>query len=131
MNEITEEWIFKAEEDFTSAGLLMYAGEAPVPDYVCFHCQQCAEKYLKAYLQEHEIEFERKHDLHPLLELCSGLDKEFTTLEDDIFELDRYAVAARYPGIILRAETAESALNAIERVRKFIRKKLEITHGAG
>lgn len=50
MNELTKEWILKAEQDFNAANLLMYAGEAPIPDYVCFHCQQCAEKYLKAYL---------------------------------------------------------------------------------
>ena len=126
MNEITKEWVFKAEEDIYSADLLMHAGETPVPDYVCFHCQQCAEKYLKAYLQEHEIEFERKHDLNPLLELCVASDKEFEILEDDIRELDRYAVIVRYPGIVIKADTAEEALNAAERVQKFIRKKLKI-----
>ena len=36
MNEITKEWVFKAEEDFDSANLLMYAGESPIPDYVFF-----------------------------------------------------------------------------------------------
>lgn len=126
MNEITKEWEFKAEEDFNSANLLMYAGETPIPDYVCFHCQQCAEKYLKAYLQEHEVEFERKHDLSPLLELCVALDKEFELLDDDIRELDRYAVIVRYPGIIIKADTAEEALREAERVRTFIRKKLGI-----
>jgi HEPN domain-containing protein len=49
MQEITKEWVFKAEQDFDAADLLMHAGESPIPDYVCFHCQQCAEKYLKAY----------------------------------------------------------------------------------
>ena len=104
----------------------MYAGETPIPDTVCFHCQQCAEKYLKAYLQEHEIEFERKHDLNPLLELCVALDKKFVVLENDLRELDRYAVIVRYPGIIIKADTAKEALNAAGRVRKFIRKKLKI-----
>lgn len=126
MNEITREWVFKAEEDIYSADLLMHAGETPVPDYVCFHCQQCAEKYLKAYLQEHEIEFQRKHDLSPLLELCVASDKEFAVLENDIYELDRYAVTVRYPGVIIKADTAEEALNTAERVRKFVRKKLKI-----
>ena len=126
MNEITKEWVFKAEEDFDSANLLMYAGESPIPDYVCFHCQQCAEKYLKAYLQEHEVEFERRHDLSPLLELCVALDKEFETLYDDIRELDRYAILVRYPGIIIKADTAEEALRMAERVRAFVRGKLGI-----
>jgi HEPN domain-containing protein len=126
MNELTEEWLFKAEEDIYSADLLLHRGETPVPDYVCFHCQQCAEKYLKAYLQEHQVEFKRKHDLIPLLRLCLSLDKEFQTIKKDLLTLDRYSVIVRYPGIHIDVETAEAALKAAGRVRKFVREKLQI-----
>jgi HEPN domain-containing protein len=126
MQEITSEWVFKAEQDIDAADLLMHAGEAPIPDYVCFHCQQCAEKYLKAYLQEYKVEFERTHDLSPLLELCIALDKEFERLYDDIRELDRYAVIVRYPGIRIDAKTAKLALKQAGRVRTFVREKLKI-----
>ena len=126
MNELTKEWIFKAEEDFDSANLLMYAGDAPISDYVCFHCQQRAEKYLKAYLQEHDVEFARKHDLMPLLKLCLSLDEKFQTIKKDLSNLNRYAVVVRYPGIVIKADTAEAALKAIERVRKFARIKLGV-----
>jgi len=125
MNELTKEWMLKAGQDFDAANLLMYAGESPLPDYVCFHCQQCAEKYLKAYLQEHEVEFERKHDLMPLLILCQSLDDEFQQIKKDLSQLDRYAVVVRYPGIIIKADTAKVALEAADRVRKFVRKKLK------
>jgi HEPN domain-containing protein len=125
MQELTREWVDKAEKDLYSADLLLHAGEFPVPDYACFHCQECAEKYLKAYLQEHTVEFERKHDLIPLLNLCMSLDKEFQTLEDDLYTLDRYAVIVRYPGIVIKADTAEDALKAADRVRKFVRRKLK------
>jgi len=37
MNATTEEWIFKAEEDFDSADLLMHGREAPIADTACFH----------------------------------------------------------------------------------------------
>ena len=40
--------------------------------------------------------------------------------------LNRFAVIVRYPGITIKADTAEEALNAAKRVRKFIRSKLEI-----
>lgn len=126
MNELVEEWVFKAEEDYKAADLLMYAGEMPIPDYVCFHCQQCAEKYLKAYLQEHEVEFERKHDLLPLLLLCQSIDGEFLKIKKELSQLDRYAVVVRYPGIIIKADLAEEALKAADRVRKFVRKKLGV-----
>jgi HEPN domain-containing protein len=126
MNEITREWVDKAEGAFTSADLLMNAGEVPLPDYVCFHCQQCAEKYLKAYLQENDVEFERKHDLLPLLLLCVSLDKDFKTIKRDLEKLDRYAVVVRYPGVIIKADTAEEAINTVGRVRHFVRNKLGI-----
>ena len=126
MNELTKEWVFKAEEDFDSADLLLHGGEVPLPSPACFHCQQCAEKYLKAYLQEHEIEFARKHELIPILELCSSLDFDFETLKRDMESLNRYAVAVRYPGVIVKAMAAETAYSAAKRVRKFIRKKLKI-----
>ncbi len=77
MNEITKEWIAKADNDYFSADLLLHAGEVPIVDTACFHCQQCAEKYLKAFLQEHSIRFERTHVLASLLELCTLADQAF------------------------------------------------------
>ncbi|MEW6402989.1 MAG: HEPN domain-containing protein [Chloroflexota bacterium] len=126
MNELTREWVDKAEADFSSADLLLHAGEAPLPDPASFHCQQCAEKYLKAYLQERRVDFERKHDLMPLLALCVALDEEFQVLKEDLQGLDRYAVIVRYPGVIVKAETAEAALESAQRVRRFIRRKLNL-----
>ncbi len=126
MNELTREWVDKAEEDFYSADLLLHAGETPLSSPACFHCQQCAEKYLKAYLQEHSVEFERKHELLPLLKLCILLDSEFQTIKRDLEHLNRYAVVVRYPGVIIKANTAEEALIAADRVRKFARRKLKI-----
>ena len=75
MNEVTKEWVDKAEEDFYSADLLLHAGEVPLTGPVCFHSQQCAEKYLKAFLTNHLIRFERTHVLADLLALCFRLTK--------------------------------------------------------
>jgi HEPN domain-containing protein len=126
MNELTREWVDKAEADFYSADLLLHAGEYPLSEPACFHCQQCAEKYLKAYLQEHEVNFERRHDLMPLLSMCVSLDRDFESLKEGLQELDRYAVVVRYPGVSIKAETAELALKTAERVRKFVRGKLNL-----
>jgi HEPN domain-containing protein len=126
MNDITKEWVHKAEQDFYSADILLHAGEIPIPDYACFHCQQCAEKYLKAHLQEHEIEFERSHELIPLLLLCVSQDSEFKSIKRELERLNRYAVIVRYPGITIEVETAEEALKQVGRVRTFVRKKLKI-----
>ncbi len=124
MNEITKEWVDKAENDFDAADLTLHGREMPIVDAVCFHSQQCAEKYLKAFLQEHRIRFERRHELNVLLDLCVPLDGEFETLRDTLQSLEHYAVLIRYPGLIVPVEMAEQAFTATGKVRKFIRRKL-------
>ena len=39
----------------------MSAGN-PLPAMACYHCQQCAEKYLKGFLVSRSIEFRPVHD---------------------------------------------------------------------
>lgn len=97
-----------------------------MPNTASFHCQQCAEKYLKAFLTENLIRFERTHGLATLLDLCASLDKDFRKIGNDLDSLEGYAVAVRYPGANASVELAESAFDAAERVRKFIRSKLGI-----
>ena len=109
MREITSEWVLKAEDDYRSAEILLYEIETPVIDTACFHCQQCAEKYLKAYLTEHEIDFPRHHDLIRLLGLCLGLDKSFETIRDHLRRLELYGVVIRYPGLTVPLEMAHEA----------------------
>ena len=55
MNPLTREWIDKAEGDFATAGRELRARKNPNYDAACFHAQQCAEKYLKAILQEQSM----------------------------------------------------------------------------
>jgi len=54
MKAITSEWVHKAEGDFLTAQREMKAAPANY-DAVCFHAQQCAEKYIKARLVEEGI----------------------------------------------------------------------------
>ena len=126
MNELTSEWIEKADNDFHSVDLLLTAGEFPIPDAACFHCQQCAEKYLKAYLQEHMVRFERTHSLTLLFDLCIPLDKDFENLRTELEQLENYSVAVRYPGVKISVELAEEAFVLATRVRQFVRSKLEL-----
>jgi HEPN domain-containing protein len=57
MKPITREWIAKAEGDFATAQRENEVQEFPNYDAVCFHSQQCIEKYFKACLQEAAIAF--------------------------------------------------------------------------
>ena len=126
MNEVSREWVDKAEEDFDSADLLLHAGEAPLSSPACFHCQQSAEKYLKAFLTDHLIRFERTHVLVDLLGLCIPIDKDFRKLASDLNSLEGYAVAIRYPGATVSADLAEDAFEAAKRVRFIVRSKLTL-----
>jgi len=47
----TIEWIGKAEGDIRTSQREFSVNEHPNYDAVCFHAQQCAEKYLKAQLE--------------------------------------------------------------------------------
>jgi HEPN domain-containing protein len=61
MKPITLEWIEKAEGDWTTAQREYRARQRPNDDAACFHAQPCAEKYLKARLEEAGIAFGRTH----------------------------------------------------------------------
>jgi len=43
------EWKQKAENDLRTAEIVLSSQDPPT-DTICFHAQQCAEKYLKSYL---------------------------------------------------------------------------------
>jgi HEPN domain-containing protein len=124
MRVLTKEWIDKAEGDFHTASREARVSKMPNYDAVCFHCQQCAEKYLKAFLQEKDQPFGRTHDLIELLELCLPLDPTFETQRDALKDLTKYAVEFRYPGEMAVREEARAALRAIRSFRDFIRQKL-------
>ena len=97
MKQITREWIDKAEGDFTSAGRELRARKSPNYDAACFHAQQCAEKYLKAYLVPKNVDFPYTHNILRLIELCPP-ETPWRAEVDQSASLSPYALSARYPG---------------------------------
>src|SRR5579872_1449441 len=65
MKKTTREWVKKAEQDYVVAKQTSRS-KVPVHDSVCFHCQQCAEKYLKGLMAELGISVPKTHDLELL-----------------------------------------------------------------
>ncbi|MBI4333350.1 MAG: HEPN domain-containing protein [Chloroflexi bacterium] len=127
MNELTVEWVEKAEGDYVTAERELRARRRPNYDAVCFHAQQAAEKYLKAFLQEHGVAFPKTHSLIELLELCLPLDPSFELQRDLLVQLDRYAVHYRYPGESADKDESRLAFRTIKTVRSFLQKKLGIS----
>jgi HEPN domain-containing protein len=124
MNPITAEWVAKAEGDFATAKREFGARKNPNHDAVCFHAQQCAEKYLKARLQEAGIPFGKTHDLPTLLNLTLAVEQTWTSLLTDMQTLSIYAVAYRYPGDSADKKDAKKALEACENFRAIARQSL-------
>ena len=126
MNDLTLEWVDKAEADLRTAGRELAAAEAPNYDDVCFHAQQCAEKYLKAILHENGIYFGKTHDLTGLLGLALEVDQSLEALHDHCESLVGFAVNFRYPDEWATEVTAEDALRATRCVREKARLVLGI-----
>ncbi|GAB4218524.1 MAG: hypothetical protein OHK0012_28060 [Synechococcales cyanobacterium] len=98
MRQITEEWVQKAEGDFATAQREFQVQDMPNHDAVCFHAQQCIEKYLKACLQEENIPFAKTHGLSILLALIEPVQPDWASLRPALEVLTTYAVEFRYPG---------------------------------
>jgi HEPN domain-containing protein len=115
----------KAESDRKTAALALKAGEECPTDAVCFHAQQCVEKYLKALLVLKAIDFEKTHDIGDLVGLLPPRLRP-RIKPDDEDTLTTYATLTRYPGPYAEPtlSDARDAVGVARRVRTFVRKHL-------
>ena len=109
-------WVEKAEKDLLTAERELSFPD-PIIEAVCFHCQQAAEKYLKAFLVFHQVFFGKTHRIVDLVELCAGIDPSFGDQLADADSLTDYAVEVRYPDVLLDPGE-QDALGAFEMARK-------------
>lgn len=116
MKRTTREWVRKAESDFRLAAVIAREPE-PFHDEQCFHCQQSAEKYLKALLEELGLAVPRTHTLKDLLALLVPRIPTLAGLRRGLTFLTRFAVETRYPGDHASKRQAASALRWSGKVR--------------
>ncbi len=118
---VVREWVAKAESDLTTAAHVLKLGAECPTDTVCFHAQQCVEKYLKALLVLDGIDFPKTHDIERLTALTPARAGISLTAEEQ-GRLTDYATTTRYPGSgeILLTE-ARRAVVLARRVRKQVR----------
>ncbi len=127
MNEETvRNWLRKAENDL-KIGKHELSFPDPATDMVCFHMQQCADKYLKAFLIFQGKEYPKTHRLAVLVSLCSQIDPEFEMLmRDGVDRLSRYATTLRYGEEFYTPSVEEmlQALEMAERTKGFVLERL-------
>lgn len=123
---VASEWVAKAENDLKNAVHTLTLGDECPTDTVCFHAQQCVEKYLKALLVMLQVEFSRTHDIETLIRLLPTELKPSLAVEQQR-RLTEYATVMRYPGPyepVTLSEAAE-AVGLVQQVRREIRHGLE------
>ena len=97
LRELVEQWLRKADGDFEAAEHLL-AASGRFREIIAFHRQQAVEKYLKALLVRHQIEFPKTHDIGTLLGWVRTFDTPLAESLRDADALTPFGVEVRYPG---------------------------------
>jgi len=126
------QWLDAAAADVYAAEALVARGLFPA---ACFHCQQAAEKALKAFLYGQGEEEVRGHSVAALCDLAARLDKRFAELGEHVGELDGFYIATRYPnGLVdttadkvFRRPAAQRALQLAKRTHEEVQEVLGLS----
>ena len=94
--ELLRSWLTKAASDLRSARVLGSADDAPL-DTAIYHCQQTAEKAVKAFLVSKGISPEKTHDIRKLTLEAAAHEPRFNEVMDMAVSLTPYAWEFRYP----------------------------------
>jgi HEPN domain-containing protein len=111
----TAAWLRRVEADLLAAEVDL-AAQPPLLGDAAFHCQQAAEKALKACLTWHDRAFRKTHSLEELGEQCLAVDSTLKPLVDRAVPLTEYAWRFRYPG-----EPEEPAREEVEEALRLAR----------
>jgi HEPN domain-containing protein len=125
IHKVVKQWLEHAEEDLRLAKHAFRLSSSCPCKLIAFHAQQCAEKYLKAFLALKKVDFPYTHNISLLLEMSS----DHAAWAKDLLEaetLTDYAVTARYPGAEkVTKKDAELAVKTAVKVRNVVRKALK------
>lgn len=110
------EWLRRARSDLELAEHLLSEGSA-FPNAITFHCQQAAEKFLKAFLTWRQVAFPKTHDLEEILDLVEVADENLAGSLRGVIVLTPYGVDLRYPGDRPDA-TPDEVREAVDLARK-------------
>ncbi len=122
---VIQQWVQKAENDLKNATHTLKLGTECPTDTVCFHAQQCVEKYLKAMLVFEGTDISRTHHISALMELLpANIRPDLSPEEQEM--LTDYAVSTRYPGDYepIPLTDARRAVQIARHIRKHARSLL-------
>ncbi|MCH8274064.1 MAG: HEPN domain-containing protein [Armatimonadetes bacterium] len=95
--DLVRQWFEKSSQDLFAAKKLG-EGTSALFGVAAYHCQQAAEKALKAFLVCQDEDHPKIHDLGVLLNLAAEHGQRFQALQDAADRLTPLATLYRYPG---------------------------------
>jgi HEPN domain-containing protein len=124
--ELVREWLRYAANDLFTARYMFENAHPKQTEISAFHCQQTAEKAIKAYLISRNIDPPKTHDLDFLCQLCVQQDTLFQTLSAAAANLTPFAVAARYPKQLVSDEAeVKRAIDDAQQIYDFCVKQID------
>jgi HEPN domain-containing protein len=119
--DFVQQWLNRARKDL-AAGELLLKGAFEDYENVGFHAQQAAEKFIKAFLVCHQIEFSKTHNIALLRQLVAGVDPALAKKLAGADALTPYGVEFRYPGDLpsVSRNDGEKALRLAEQTRDLL-----------
>jgi HEPN domain-containing protein len=95
---------------------------------VCYHCQQSAEKIMKAYILALDLEIVKTHHLEKLNSIIQDKDSDIFHSVTFLNELSRYATTTRYPDDFedIDKQEAEEAIMKSKDVLAFFEEKIKL-----
>jgi len=123
--EETNEWLKFSDMDLMTAKHLWETMQPQPLEIICYHCQQAAEKALKAFLVYNCITPPRTHDLNDLRNICRNNDDNFDEIIVSCMRLTDYSVQPRYPmGDEITDGDTVLALQDGEKINEFVKSKV-------
>jgi len=118
--------INKADRDLEAAKILYMnsMGRKQITEGICFHSQQCIEKYLRAFLIFHEYDYPFTHDLDKLAGYYAKFDSRFAEFDFEAFK--EYGVGIRYDAPSPSIEDARKAIYTADEVSGYVFYKIDI-----
>lgn len=123
MNQETKQWLDMANMDMGVAKYLMENYHPKPLEIICYHCQQAAEKAIKALVVSRGTQggLPKLHDLSFLLNQVKNLVKIEEKYYDYADTLTPYGVAVRYPNeLFIEERHAKEAIQYAEEIMEWV-----------
>ena len=122
-HELLRSWLTKASRDLRSARVLG-SDENALLDTAVYHCQQAAEKAVKAFLIYRGVTPDKTHDIRNLTVQAAAFEPRFHDLVHSAAALTPYAWEFRYPADLVETcptrEEFEEALRQAQEIYDFV-----------